>query len=118
MHTHVSVERHPILNRRLVVPSAQHGVPGLVGKPEHPRRRHIAPRHISGHKIRLQYHFSVLVQIQMLVCQIRLHIGVADVVLTLTQPLQLYSGSLSVTVPFRINSISAAVSAFLSVFQP
>ena len=82
MHSVIPIKRHPVLYRRPVCRAFEHRIHGLVCQTKDTLRRHavIGRDHRARHKIRLHDNLPVLVQIQMLIAQIRFHIGTAHIV--------------------------------------
>ena len=81
MHSDIAVKRHPVIDRGLIIRTTQYGIFRLISKSEYTGRRHAArSAHVAGYKICLQYDISALEQIQMLIGQIDLHIGITDIV--------------------------------------
>ncbi len=81
VHPHISIEGHPVIYMGSVCRTAQRRIAFLVCDAVHASRRIVPPAHIPRHKIRLLHQLAVLVDPQMLVCQIYLHIAVSDIIL-------------------------------------
>ncbi len=82
MHTVIAVKRHPVVYMGRIVRSSKHRIPRLVGQTENALRsdtvRSGAQR--PGYEVRFKGQFPILINIHMLIRQVCLHVGGADII--------------------------------------
>ena len=85
VHSVVSIKGHPVIHKGFIIRTPQCGISCLIGQSEYPRRCRTAGHNIcpAGYKICLKCDLPVLINVKMLVRQIRLHIVAANVLIAL-----------------------------------
>ena len=74
VETDSPVKRHPELDRACIAFAFEHGIPLLIGKGKYAGRGGMSLGYIPGHKVRLQYLLSILIEKQVLGRQVHLRV--------------------------------------------